>query len=111
MLNTLLIPSITENALEGAKTFVMGMLVIFLGITIIVLSVKIAGYFFNNSNDKAEKVEKVKEETKPVETVAPVVEEGIPEHIKVAIIGAITAYYFENNKSNCDFIVRKIKRF
>ena len=43
--------------------------------------------------------------------VAPVVEEGIPEHIKVAIIGAITAYYFENNKSNCDFIVRKIKRF
>ena len=111
MLNHLLAvtePPLGNNLSQGLFTFVLGLLVVFLGIAIIVIFVSLAGSVFNKSEQK--------EEVKPVEVVeeAPVVvEEGIPEHVKVAIIAAISAYYFNNeeSKSNCDFVVRKIKRF
>lgn len=111
MLNHLLAvtePPLGNNLSQGLFTFVLGMLVVFLGIAIIVIFVSLAGNVFNKSEKK--------EEVKSVEVVeeAPVVvEEGIPEHVKVAIIAAISAYYFNNeeSKSNCDFVVRKIKRF
>ncbi len=111
MLNHLLAvtePPLGNNLSQGLFTFVLGMLVVFLGIAIIVIFVQLAGNIFNKSEKK--------EEVKPVEVVeeAPVVvEEGVPEHVKVAIIAAISAYYFNNeeSKSNCDFVVRKIKRF
>jgi len=35
--------------------------------------------------------------------------EELPEHIKVAIMAAIYAYYEQQNE-RCEFIVRKIKR-
>ena len=56
---------------------------------------------------------KFEKKVEKVEEPKVVVEEGIPEKVKVAIIAAISAYYFNNseNKSNCDFVVKKIKRF
>ncbi len=95
----------------GLMTFCIGMLIIFLGITVIVICVKIAGFFLSGQKSK-EKIEEEQPKQEEVKTVEPVVvSDGIPKHVKVAIIGAITAYYFENQKSNCEFIVKKIKRY
>ena len=96
----------------GLYTFILGILVVFLGIAIIVVFVTIAGKIFNASENKVkvpkQKVEPIKEE---VVNNAPVVDDGeIPEHVKVAIVAAISAYY-EEAKSNCDFVVKKIRRF
>ena len=99
----------------GLYTFILGMLVVFLGIAVIVIFVSIAGKIFSSGETKEpkqpkEKVQPVKEEAK-VEQPA-IVEDNneVPEHIKVAIVAAITAYY-EEAKSNCDFVVKKIRRF
>ena len=99
------------EVLGGLYTFVLGMVVIFLGITIIVLFVSLAGKILNKSESKTDKKQS-KAEVKPVvETVVEVADDGeIPDHIKVAIVAAITAYY-EEAKSNCDFVVKKIRRF
>lgn len=96
----------------GLYTFVLGLLVIFFGITIIVVFVSIAGKIFSAGEAKEPKQPKVKVE-KPVvveKVEEPVVSNDVPDHIKVAIIAAISAYY-EETKSNCDFIVKKIRRF
>ncbi len=97
----------------GLYTFILGILVIFLGITIIVVFVTLAGKFF--SSGKKSTSTETKKEISPVKIEQPKKVEvensdSIPEHIKVAIVAAISAYYQET-KSNCDFIVKKIKRF
>ena len=106
MLNQLLANSPIE---AGLLTFVLGMLITFLGITIIVICVAIAGKIFNKTT--SDKPIKVKEE-KPAPAPTPVVQsDDVPEHVKVAIIAAISAYYYADEpKSTCDFIVRRIKR-
>ncbi len=94
---------------NGLFVFVIGILVVFLGMIIIVTAVSICGKLMNKATDKA-KEKPVKE--KVVETKPAVTEqnEEIPTHVKAAIVAAISAYYF-NQKSNCDFVVRKIRRF
>lgn len=53
---------------------------------------------------------KSEKESKPAEVVvAQPTEDVIPEHIRVAIVAAIYAYYEQQNEK-CEFIVRKIKR-
>ena len=111
MLNNILavtVPPLGNPLSQGVFTFILGLFVVFFGITIIVIFVQLAGNIFNKT-EKKEEVKKVE----IVEEPKVVVEEGIPEKVKVAIIAAISAYYFNNNenKSNCDFVVRKIKRF
>ncbi len=93
--------------INGLYVLVLGILVIFFGMIVIVLAVSICGKLMSNGTE-VKKVEK-SVEPKPVVQVEPQAEE-IPDHIKVAIIGAISAYYF-NSQSKCDFIVKKIKRF
>ena len=97
-------------ALNGIFIFIIGLLVVFLGMCVIVLFVTLAGKFFN-------KERKTETEEKPIvveevvdEPIAMVDDGDIPENIKVAIIAAITSYYFSATKSKCDFIVKKIKR-
>ena len=95
---------------NGLFVFVLGMLVIFFGMIIIVLSVTICGKIMNKTTEPKKKEEpKVVEQPEVVESVSSESEE-IPTHIKAAIVAAISAYYF-NQKSECDFIVRKIRRF
>lgn len=110
MLNLLAKMNKMDPVPGGLYTFVLGILVVFLGIAIIVLFVTIAGKIFSAEKQPKEKVQPVKEEAK-VEQPA-IVEDNneVPEHIKVAIVAAITAYY-EEAKSNCDFVVKKIRRF
>ena len=112
MLNLLAKVNKMEPVPGGLYTFVLGLLVVFLGITIIVIFVSIAGKIFSSGETKEPKQPKVKVE-KPVvveKVEAPVDNGEVPDHIKVAIVAAITAYY-EEKKSNCDFIVKKIRRF
>ena len=96
-------------AANGLFVLVLGMIVIFLGMIVIVASVSICGKLMNKANGekKAKPVKEVKAEPAPVVQEQ---SEEIPTHIKAAIVAAISAYYFDQ-KSNCDFIVRKIKRF
>ena len=106
MLNQLLANSPLES---GAITFILGLVITFLGITVIVIFVSLAGKLFNKTV-KDEKPVRVKE-VKVVEKAPEIKRDDVPEHVKVAIIAAISAYYYENQpKSNCDFIVKRIKR-
>ena len=114
MLNTLLTSQIPfdEKLTQGLLTFFIGMLVIFLGIAIIVLCVTLAGKAFSAQKDKPiVKEEPKKEEVTKVASQPVEISNDIPTHVKLAIIGAISAYYFENQKSNCEFVVKKIKRY
>ena len=98
---------------NGALVFLVGLLVVFSGICIIVLSIILVGKVLTKLNlgetttTTTETATELKEEV-----VEEVVEEsdGIPAEIKVAIIAAVTSYYFTEAKSKCDFIVKKIKR-
>ncbi|MBQ9782767.1 MAG: OadG family protein [Clostridia bacterium] len=112
MLNTLLTSAIPFEAklTEGLLTFCIGMVVIFFGIALIVICVKLAGYLFSTNKEQPKKEQPKKVEEKPIEQPV-VVSNDIPNHVKLAIIGAITAYYYENQKSNCEFVVKKIKRY
>ena len=95
----------------GLFTFVLGLCVVFLGMIIIVVSVTAAGKVIHGKEAKKE-AKPVKEVPTSVEApTAPVVEEGIPEHVRVAIIAAIAAYYESGNaQPNHEFKVRKIKK-
>lgn len=96
-----------ERAASGGFTFLLGMIVIFAGMTILVLCVtgfgKIAEAIAKKAEKKSEKTEKPAE--KPIETT----DGTVPEDIRVAIIAAIAAYYAESGSKN-EFKVRKIKK-
>ena len=104
MVNNLL----ASQFFTGAYTFVLGMLVVFLGIAIIVVFVSLTGNVFS----KVDKQKVKQEQVKNVEPKIPqnVNDKDIEEEVKVAIIAAISAYYFNKSNSKCDFIVRKIRK-
>jgi Na+-transporting methylmalonyl-CoA/oxaloacetate decarboxylase gamma subunit len=92
---------------NGLFVFILGLLVVFFGMIIIITAVTICGKIFASTETKPQK----KVEAPAIEQVKPTTEseEEVPEHVKVAIIAAISAYYF-NAQSKCDFVVKKIKR-
>ena len=95
----------------GLFTFILGILVTFFGIIIIVICVSIVGKILKITTENVSKTKK--EEIKPAKDESQVItanDDEVPEHIKVAIIAAISAYY-ENTAEKCDFVVRKIRRF
>ena len=96
-----------ENALWGGFTFILGMLVVFLGMTILVLSVSALGKIISSATEKTKKKVEVKSE-EPVEQTN-VQSDDIPEHVRVAIIAAISAYYLDCGSKN-EFKVKKIKK-
>ena len=113
-MNNLLLPEVLQNWIDNFKVnlsqglfvFLLGILVVFFGIALIVLVVSVIGKIMSVKDEKA----KAKKEIQ--ETQSEIVEEvyeDIPDHVKAAIVAAITAYYF-NQRSNCEFKVKKIKR-
>ncbi len=88
--------------INGLFVFFLGILVIFVGMLIIILAVTLCGNLINRT--KKETIQ-----TKNVESVKDTSQEEIPEHVKVAIVAVISQYYF-NQKSKCDFVVKKIKK-
>lgn len=90
--------------LNGLFVFVLGLFVVFLGMLIIILAVHICGKVMNKSQE-----DKQEPKIEIVSQPAPQVSDEVPPHINAVIVAVISAYYFEN-KSNCDFVVKKIKR-
>ena len=97
-----------ERAASGGFTFILGMIVIFVGMTVLILCVtgfgKIADAIAKKTEKKETKADKPVE--KPIETAD---DGSVPEDIRVAIIAAIAAYYAESGSKN-EFKVRKIKK-
>lgn len=94
--------------LLGLFTFVLGLLVVFLGMFVLVLFVSAMGKFFNRK-PKDEVEEQTAEQTAEPVLVANDESDEIPEHVKVAIIAAISCYYQDAQSKN-EFIVKKIKK-
>lgn len=90
---------------NGLFVFVLGMLVIFFGMLVIVTAVSLCGKLINKKEDKSKKQQKREDASAPIKVET----EEVPSHVKIAIVAVISAYYFET-KSNCDFVVKKIKR-
>ena len=98
----------------GVFTLVLGLLVVFLGMTIIILFVTLAGRIVSkkekknaaaNPDDEEEEVT-ITLPSAPAETAR---EDEIPDEIKAAIVAAIAAYY-DGEKAKPEFVVRKIKK-
>ncbi len=84
--------------------FLIGVLIIFLGMAVIIVILQLMGKVFDKATTKPKK--EVKTETAPTTEI---INSGVDEKTKAAIIGAIYMYYL-NEGSNCEFIVKKIKR-
>ena len=97
-----------ERAASGGFTFSLGMIVVFVGMTVLILCVAGFGKIADAIAKKTEKKE-IKTD-KPVEKPIETADDGsVPEEIRVAIIAAIAAYYAESGSKN-EFKVRKIKK-
>ena len=96
---------------NGLFVFVLGMLVVFLGMIIIILAVSLFGKIFSIDFSKLKKEKKAKKA--PEAEVLPIneSENEVPEHVKAAIVAAISAYYFNQKSKPCDFVVKSIKRY
>lgn len=103
-----------ESPVESLVYALIGMLIVFAGIVIIIGIIWLVGYLMKKTDNFAfltkERSKKVKEEKVETE-IATVqsVDEEVPDHVKVAIIAAIMAYY-EQEKPKCEFTVKRIKR-
>ncbi len=97
-----------SNGVLSLFVFFTGLIVVFLGITILILCVYGVGAIMKRTGGKESKEKvKVKEEPKAVASA----DEGeIPAHVKAAIVAAVTAYYGSAGNSECEFRVKKIKR-
>ena len=100
---------------EALVYALIGFLVVFLGIVLIIFIIWLIGLILRKTNNfaflnKISIKNKLKKKEKAVEnTVVAENDDEIPDEIKAAIIAAIMAYY-DNEKPECEFIVRRIKR-
>ena len=109
MLNNLLKPFTQESLVWGGFTVLLGIVVVFSGMALLVFCVAAVGSAITKAEKKAnqsknEEMKKLVEVTKFSDD-----ENEIPEHVKVAIVAAIYAYYADSGVKN-EFKVKKIKR-
>lgn len=99
---------LASNWFNGAYVFILGMLVVFFGITVIVLIISGIGKIMSAKSVQP----KEEEDEEPVYDTAlatqPVYDGASPE-VVAAITAVLSAYYF-SNESNCEFKIKKIKR-
>lgn len=103
---------------EGAIYALIGFAIVFAGIALIICIIWLEGLLMRKTNNLAfmhglfGKLRK-KRSKKKTETVAEVKEptesDEIPDEVKAAIMAAIMAYYSEE-KPQCEFKVKRIKR-
>ncbi len=89
---------------EGAFYSVFGFAFVFLGILLLILILMGVGKIMTKVNGK-----KMKNVAPIQPTVPQEKEEGIPPEVVAAITAALMAYYQEE-ESQCDFVVRRIKK-
>ena len=103
----------SANGLGEALIYALiGLVVVFIGIVLIILIIWSIGLILRKTNN-LEFLNKFKLRKKKQEVVQSTeiekVDDEIPDEVKAAIIAAIVAYY-DNEKPECDFVVRRIKR-
>ena len=102
-----------ENFGEALVYALIGFLIIFAGISLIILIIWLIGlllrktdnFAFLRSSGKKQKDKKVKETVQVNKDVS----DDVPDEIKAAIIAAIMAYY-SREPQKCEFKVKRIKR-
>ena len=95
-----------SNLEAGLFVFVMGLLVVFFGITVIVLVISLIGSIMKRKKKTPTKAE----DNSASANVAPVLcGDEDDEKIRAAIVAVIAAYYFDRG-DNCQFRIKKIKR-
>ncbi len=117
MLNSLLVMKEFIDVPAGLLYSLIGFVFVFIGIGILIGILYLVGAVMKKVNDKTpsaskkkKKGKKAKEEENAVPP-APVAEasEEVPAEVKAAIMAAIMAYY-DAEKPQCEFVVKKIKR-
>ena len=109
MLTNLLDGWFKINVGEGAFYSVFGFIFVFLGIALLILVFAGLGLLMKKLDArKAAKMQK-SAATDPAPAPMPQEEGGVTPEIVAAITAALMAYY-ETERSECEFIVRRIKR-
>ena len=104
---------LSQNLVDGAFVFVLGILVIFFGIAVIVACISIIGKIMSTKNKRKSAPEVAPQEASPVidfpnDSVA-IADEDEEKRIAAVISACIAAYYMQED-SACEFIIRKIRR-
>lgn len=94
---------------NGAFVFLLGMLVVFFGITIIIFVVAGIGKIMSAKNGKPTVKTEKDEDLEQTETEELQTYDGASPEVVAAITAVLSAYYF-SNESNCEFKIKKIKR-
>lgn len=95
---------LASNLANGLFVFVLGLLIVFFGISVIVLVISIIGKIMSAKKKRSEK-----KTTETVNEQPATQQEGITPETVAAITAVLSAYYF-SNESNCEFKIKKIKR-
>ena len=95
---------------DGALMLPMGMVIVFIGMTLLILCVMLAGYVMTKVTTKKDDLPKGESMEETVSELVKDADGEIPLEVKAAIIAAISAYYFAESEKKCDFVVKKIKR-
>lgn len=93
----------------GLFVLVLGMLVCFLGMALIVFVISGIGKIMTAAKNKKSAPAEKKAEDSASKVSASSAENGVPAEVVAAITAAIASYYSQSG-SNCEFIVRKIKK-
>lgn len=107
----------SANGIGEALIYALiGFAVVFLGIVLIIFIIWLIGLILRKTNNlaflsKLNIKNRFKKKGQTVEQVqiAQKEEDVIPDEVKAAIIAAVMAYY-DSEKPECEFIVRRIKR-
>ncbi len=114
-----------DNKAESLIYALIGFLVVFAGIVILILIIWLIGLLMKKTNNLAaiqfwKRKDRMKKPEGHAEYVADVTQKAIenkqlqkanddiPDDIKAAIVAAVSAMYYEEDK--CDFVVKSIKR-
>ena len=100
-----------SNKAESLVYALIGFVVVLVGIVIIIFIIWLLGLILRKTDNLAFLTKRRKKPEKKTQEAVPetVTEDGVPDEVKVAIIAAIMAYYSEE-KPECEFKVRRIKR-
>lgn len=103
---------------EACVYALIGFVIVFLGITLIILIIWLTGLLMRKTNnlaflhvwgDKIKGLFKRKKKEQDEEIIQAVEDDEISDEVKVAIVASIMAYYCEE-KPECEFKVKRIKR-
>lgn len=113
MLSGLLVMKEYIGVVPSLLYALIGLIFVFIGIGILIAIVDLVGLVMKKTGGKMPSFKKKKEQTEEkVSAPAPVTAattEEVSDEVKAAIVAAIMAYY-DAEKPQCEFIVKKIKR-